>query len=1186
MTNKNLLDILHGSSLGYAVVKKISKNGFSSQSYQVSECNPGFWRLLGKEDLSDSGLTIVSDQDPFWEVIHYVENNPSTGSFSSAFFPSIDKWFQYESTEFPTGERSILLLDITSEQKKRKDLDDFAKAKLDLLCILDTSGHFLNLNPAWEDKMGYPLNEMEGKTVFSFVHPEDQEATKKALEQVNSEGAIFNFIHRFRAKDTSFCYLEWRGLLIDGRVIASARDVSIRVRSRAELSRTKELLEEAGGLAKIGAWELDLVTNKIVWSPVTREIHEVGDEFDPNLHTGIAFYKEGYDRNRITELVQNTIKTGEGYDEVLQIITGKGNPKWVRALAKAEFKNGRCIRLYGVFQDIHAYKTNEIALTHLTGLQNILVEMALTYINMAVSDVNQSLEKSLKTLGEFTGADRAYIFSYNWEEETYTNTFEWCAESIPPQKDFFQNSPIAEITEWVDRHRMGQELLWEDITTLPDSSKLRSLLEKQGIKSIYTVPIMNGDLCMGFVGFDFVKKKQTSKTSDKILLTFLAQLLVNIESKNQTFKELIEARQRAEEASKSKSEFLANMSHEIRTPLNGVIGFTELLLNTPLSQLQQQYVENVHVSGKSLLAIINDILDFSKIEAGKLELELLETNVWELAEEAVDIIKYPAGQKGLEILLNISPDTPEYALFDPTRLKQILINLLTNAVKFTSKGEVELRIHFEKKEGDEGVFFFAVRDTGIGIPKNQQERLFTAFIQADSSTTRKYGGTGLGLSISNLLARKMGGKIELTSEPSQGSEFFFQLETQVNPTKKNQGEVIPSLNKVLIIDDNDRSSVILGRHLQYLGIASSRAKNGYEGLKLLQSDNAFDLAIVNYHMPFLNGIETVRIIREKLKIDPAKLPVILTHSATEETGSNLHRGLGIKFGLIKPVKTRELTHRLASLKTDERTRPTHPKRSTERDPEISKTILIAEDVPMNLLLARTFLNRMVPNAKIMEAQTGKEALDLVQNRSVDLILMDVNMPEMDGIEATQEIRNLNGSHLAQIPIIALTATAHAEEKERCLLAGMDDFLTKPIKQEALFDMLMKYLYEGPSEETDTAGEDTRDSFDKIGLMKQINGDQRIYELMLSSALEISTDISELIRHIHRQDVSELTRLANTVRESCQTLHFSRMAEYMDHVLINESPNWKSLLLLGKQIENEWESLESILARECGEKPDT
>ncbi|MEI7726998.1 MAG: PAS domain S-box protein [Bacteroidota bacterium] len=546
-------------------------------------------------------------------------------------------------------------------------------------------------------------------------------------------------------------------------------------------------------------------------------------------------------------------------------------------------------------------------------------------------------------------------------------------------------------------------------------------------------------------------------------ITGLVGVTHDITEQKKTEAILLKSKQEADIASKAKSEFLANMSHEIRTPLNGVIGFTDLLLKTPLTKIQKQYAENVNISGHSLLGIISDILDFSKIEAGKMELDHIQTDIIELAEQTSDIIKYHASQKGLELLLNIQSDVPRFILADPIRLKQILVNLLGNAVKFTATGEVELKIMFTKTDETLGKFRFSVRDTGIGITQEQQNKLFKAFTQADSSTTRKFGGTGLGLTISNMLAEKMGSNIEIISKIGQGSEFFFIIETDYAVGEKDDSDNLTDVHRVLVIDDNDNNRLILEHTFLNWGLEFAGIDNGMAALKLIEISEPFDVIIVDYHMPEINGIDTIRLIREQLNLSPEKQPTILLHSSADDVDVyDECKRLGVRFNLTKPVKSHELWNYLKSIhsqpvvQTKEIEKPELPvvKDTTNYQ---SQVILVAEDVTLNMLLVTTVIKQLLPNATVLEAKNGKEALDMAILKKPDLIFMDVQMPEMSGLEATEAIRNHEKGTATRISIVALTAGAIKGEREKCFDAGMDDFLTKPINREALRKMLETHL---------------------------------------------------------------------------------------------------------------------------------
>ncbi len=388
----------------------------------------------------------------------------------------------------------------------------------------------------------------------------------------------------------------------------------------------------------------------------------------------------------------------------------------------------------------------------------------------------------------------------------------------------------------------------------------------------------------------------------------------NIDERKKLEAETISARNEADRANKAKSEFLANMSHEIRTPLNGIIGFTELLKNTPLNKSQKLYTENVLTASHSLLGIINDILDLSKIEAGKMELDPIRTDIIELAEQATDIIKYHASKKGLELLLNIDSSVPRFAVVDPLRLKQILINLLSNAVKFTETGEVELKLSFSPSNGSRGDFNFEVRDTGIGITEEQQRKLFNAFTQADSTITRRYGGTGLGLTISDMLARKMNAHIKMISASGRGSTFSVCVNTGFAEGRQLESTSVRAIKRALIADDNASNRLILEHVFKGWGISTETAANGQQVLDILKSNPEFDVLIIDYHMPVMNGLETVRKLRTEMASSFASLPVLILHSSAEEPPEfDQDKNAAVIFWIPKPVKSRELLQYLSNL---------------------------------------------------------------------------------------------------------------------------------------------------------------------------------------------------------------------------------------------------------------------------------
>jgi len=523
--------------------------------------------------------------------------------------------------------------------------------------------------------------------------------------------------------------------------------------------------------------------------------------------------------------------------------------------------------------------------------------------------------------------------------------------------------------------------------------------------------------------------------------------------------DLGERNQELQELTRMKSEFLATMSHEIRTPMNGVIGMTGLLMETDLTPEQRDYVETVRASGDTLLEIINDILDFSKIEAGRVRMERIDFSPKHVTEEAVELFAEPAANKGIELVLDVGPDVPHNAIGDPGRLRQILINLLGNAVKFTDSGEVVVRVRRGESPGPGALLHFEVADTGIGLTEEEQARVFSTYSQVDSSTTRKHGGTGLGLATSRMLAQLMGGEVGVESEKGAGSRFWFTALFREAAHKTPSPPPTASLSgtAVAVVDDNQTNRTILERYLDSWGMRDRAFESGRQALDELRAaargDDPFEVAIVDMMMPGMDGAA----VAAEIRADPAlkDMVVILLTSA----GHSDHPVPGIDVELVKPVRPSllfDVLHSLLAAKPEHANRHVSDTDSAAHDAASHRwaRVLVVEDNVANLKVAVRMVEKLGYRADV--AANGVEALRVLDEVRYDAVLMDCHMPEMDGFDATRAIRR-NEPDGRHTPVIAMTASALSGDRERCLAAGMDDYISKPIKLHVVAAVLERWL---------------------------------------------------------------------------------------------------------------------------------
>ncbi|MCC5935916.1 MAG: response regulator [Lunatimonas sp.] len=1054
--------------------------------------------------------------------------------------------------------------DITAEREKEEKLKlsenkfrSFFENSQGLMLTHDLNGKFLSINNLGARLLGYTVEELLNKTLWDIIPSKYHPEIDRYFEEIHEQGIAKGLMTTRLANGTYKVWLYSNTLEEDilgtNYVIGNSIDVTERLRLERSIQNAKELLTQTHMMARVGGWKYDLTKGDLNWTEITKNIHGVDEGYIPELEKAMLFFKEGRDRDRMQEIIELAKSHGKPWDERLKLITADGKEIWVRIIGEANVEEGEINYLYGTIQDID----DQVKSVEIIQQKEQMLQAISTATDELLSNANlyEAIANSLEIIGKAVNVDRTYFFENGLNEEGQQITsqrFEWSSTDAPPMinNPELQNVPIAFFSDFFEPMQEGLSFS-AIISDLPENNGTRQLLESQLIRSVLTIPIFNGEEFWGFIGYDECKFDRTWSDAELSLLKSFANSIGNAIARKNLEERLRNSKELAEKASVAKSEFLANMSHEIRTPLNGIIGFTDLLSKSDMSDSQMQYVNIVNQSANTLLNIINDILDFSKIEAGKLELDVSKADIYDLAGQATDVISFQAQNKGVEMLLNLSLDLPRYIFVDEIRLKQILINLLGNAVKFTEQGEIELKIY---KVGQTGprkfILRFEVRDTGIGISKDKQLKIFDAFSQEDNSTTKKYGGTGLGLTISNKLLKMMGTELNLHSEMGKGSTFFFDLHLDTEAGHKIDWEDLSFLENALVVDDNVNNRLIVKELLTSKNIQVTEAQNGYEALEKLEAFPEFDVVLMDYNMPYMDGLETIKKIRESFPEPVSELPILLLHSsADDEFIHDACKKLHVSGKLAKPIKLADLVKTLG--KINPKNRVNTNVQLVEGDLTMVRTfkVLIAEDNTINMFLAKTIVKKISPNAEIIEAKNGREAVELAIEVLPDIILMDIQMPEMSGHEATQEIRTHAG--LLHIPIVAVTAGNVKGEREHCLDIGMVDFIPKPIVEASIRGVFEKWLpeeaglgktssnAESPSENPASAGSKNHFNIEKL---QEYMGDNPtlIREVLRLTLQEIQLSQQKLTQAISRKDVIQVRSEGHKLKGSALTAGLDEM----------------------------------------------
>lgn len=844
-------------------------------------------------------------------------------------------------------------------------------------------------------------------------------------------------------------------------------------------------------------------------------------------------------------------------------------------------------------EEMDAYLSRKI------DFQRVLMELATGFINISLDNYSWGIQSALEKAGSFTQVDRAYMFDYDFEKGVMNNTFEWCNAGVSAEIENLQGVPMHLFQEdWVNPHMAGQIVHIPDVEMLDKSGFLYEILHPQGIRTLITLPLIYQEQCLGFIGFDVVGKCKEWKEDDVALLRVLAELFTNAKIRQAHDRELLEAKINAEMANRGKSEFLANMSHEIRTSLNGIVSTLYLLEDTSLTVEQREYLRMTNDSLESLLTVIGDILDFSKIEAGKMDLYPQKFNLEEEIYKVAGIFGAKASEKGIDLIPQFQSSTTNCVLGDRMRIRQILLNLVSNAIKFTDEGHVIISCQVFQDSENTAKVYFSVEDTGVGIPLESQKEIFSQFTQVDSSSTKKVAGTGLGLTISRELVAMMGGDLGVESKIGKGSLFSFTLPL---PACEYIQEETPDYGRLagthaLVVDDNLVNRNVFEDLLKRQQVHCICAAGAREAMEILDQSadqgRIFDFIIIDFAMPETDGLYLGKIIRNDSRFASSKL--VMVSSNVGKMNIREVEAAGFQSLLFKPLAPNDFYRTLYQCRFSTETRGSGQEEEIlhiggdvslrtawERERQSKLQVLLVDDHKNNRKVARLLMEKMA--CQVTEAENGYEAISLVKQKQFDVIFMDIQMPGMDGYETAKKIR-LGCPTCDSIPIVALTANALNSDREKSLEAGMQYHLSKPFARKDLERILDEYRK--PKEAFAEKKEEhawkfsSLPVFDGDELWKRYEGDKElIQEIADSFFLELPGQLERLEMALIEKNPADAEHVSHNLKGSFGYAGSPKLMEAARMLLVAvRGQDWEEAKAFYRVIQGEAAVLENSYRR--------